>query len=117
MKPAPPVTSTRMSAWHRLHGFADVVGTPQSLPALVGDHVVDCVVDRQRRLPASQLTQCRCVRSTFPEFLEAIAIGVLVGDEPDLRVRSGALYHTLAKLEDRKLGRAADVERMAICVL
>src|SRR5438876_6288943 len=77
----------------------------------VSDHVVDRLVDRAGRPPAREVLEGRRIGLAPAELLEALVIGLLVGDERDLRVRAGPLDHPARELDDRRLPGAADVER------
>src|SRR3954452_7651151 len=78
--------------------------------ALVGDDVLDGVVDGQLRLPAGQLSYSGRVRLATAELLEALVVGLVVGHENDLRVGSGVVDDAPRELDDRHLGGRPDVE-------
>src|SRR3712207_5540952 len=80
---------------------------------LVQDDVVDGVVDRPGRRPARELAQLVRVGLAPAELLEALAVGLVVGDEADARVGPGPLDDAAGELDDRELVLRADVEDVA----
>src|SRR5438034_7546866 len=64
-----------------------------SRSALVGDHVVDGVVDRPRRCPPRELSERRGVRHAPAQLLETVVVRLLVRDERDPGLRARALDH------------------------
>src|SRR3954466_10376378 len=60
---------------------------------LVGDDVVDRVVQRQHGRPAGQVAQRARVRTADPQLLESGGVGILVWDELDLALGAGTGDH------------------------
>src|SRR5215210_3552779 len=82
---------------------------PAAAALLVQNHVLDGVVDRARRLPAGQLADRPRLRLPSAELFEALAVGLFVRDELDLRARPGRFDDPSGQLDHRELGLRSDV--------
>src|SRR3954453_6582340 len=77
--------------------------------ALVGDHVVDRLVDVPGGLPARELLQRGGVGLATAELLEPRLVRLLVRHQLDRGVGRASLDHTTRQLDDRELHGGAHV--------
>jgi hypothetical protein len=66
--------------------LASALGLKQQVfGPLIGDHIVNNFVDPALGLPAGRFAEGADVGASLAEFLEALAVRLLVGDQGDLR--------------------------------
>src|SRR6478672_372042 len=69
--------------------------------AQLGGEVVDRIIDRPFRLPPAEALDRRRIGLAAAELLEAVAVGLLVGDVADVGTRSRPLDHPLSEVLNR----------------